>query len=691
MNSCTCHFIFLTGPRAGEVVEFSAGRITVGRAASADLRFDPETDLMVASLHAEILCDSGEFKLYDLGSRTGTFVNGQPAEEGQVLKSEDYIQFGTGGPEVIFRVGVQNDNAPSPPPPKLVAELEFRTGSEAGKIFKVTSDRPVRIGRRSDMEISLHPTEYLQVSGHHCSVVYEDGRFIVIDTSRNGTFVNERTVQGRAYLDDGSILQLAPGGPIAEFRIVGWHRDYPNLPKPEPGEDETVQEKKTVKTVEPLSGSRSSIDSNHSSQDVLFQISKEENCSRNSEKSLPRVESCRESSESNAGGKKRSWRRRRRALLVALASVVSAFILVATFLLVHLGSQRAVVSAPEQQDYLQQIQKGNELINAVGAYRIVVPRGWTKLESDSLVSIESPDKIIAVDYVRDPRLSESAVIDLLRAKGTIPNKLARSVVEGIPAVIYFGKGGSRVWIAFHLEPESNSPRLALTEVASDFFKHIPNAVFAELAVRQFQKLPGINAVPTAKGPTEQEVTTAPAIAQPAISQTPTRETPTGVPPQSSTARPDATRSSFPEAREPPETRTSCTKAGISFRLPMGWKAHCDEENAILFLYPKSGMEVRVTRDKATLDAAAVFAEMEKDGWHPLVKDSGGKLLIGTQRLAYSAFMQQDSRYAFLGLIDQPDSSTLVIYAQKTEEFSEEEKQLIEEVQRRLTDNQPSSP
>ncbi len=673
MNPCTCHFVFLTGPRAGEAVEFSSGRITIGRAGSADLRFDPEADLTVASLHAEILFDSGEFRLYDLGSRTGTFVNGQPASEGLILRSEDFLQFGAGGPEVVFRIGPRPEEILLPPPAQLVAELEFSSGSEAGKIYRITSESPTRIGRRADMEISLHPTEFLQVSGHHCTIVFEEGSFVVIDTSRNGTFVNGRIVQGKAYLEDGAELQLASGGPKAKFRILGWQRDYPNVPKkessavpsePSPAERAESEEKHQL---EP-----STIPSNKGIQELNYQSQLE----REQLSVLTTEKRETQQSEDKTQKKGSTWFRWKK--LVVITGVLAA-VLLATAVLFLEGQRRGSVADSETQNYLEQIQKGSELINSKGGYRVVIPRGWSKLASDSLISIESPDKRIAVDYVRDPRLSEESVVELLRAKGAVPSKVAESAPGGTPLVTYIGKGPSRIWLACLIEPKSDSPRLALMEFTTDVFKFISKDVLLELSLRQFQKLPGVTPVAPVVASTS-DTPTSPTLAP--VAMTP-KAYPTSMPRGPSPLASADTQSKLSSVSAPEETLTSCSAVGLEVKLPHGWTARCDEENGIFYVYPSPGLEIRVTRDKSKLDAGAVFAEMEKDGWSALEKDSHGKTIEGHPGRIYGAYMQQASLYAFLGLVDQVDSSTLVIYGQQPKSFSEGDKELIQQVLMRL--------
>lgn len=73
-------------------------RILVGRAASADVRID---DPRVSRLHARIeMRDDGVY-VEDLGSRNGTFVDGEPVVTSRQLATGDEITLGTAS--IIFR------------------------------------------------------------------------------------------------------------------------------------------------------------------------------------------------------------------------------------------------------------------------------------------------------------------------------------------------------------------------------------------------------------------------------------------------------------------------------------------------------------------------------------------------------------------------------------------------------------
>ena len=91
-------FKFLSGARAGQIEAFRKGYIGLGRHPLSDVRFDADRDLDVSSRHAAIVRKTEGFVLQDLGSRNGTFVNGQRVTGDTLLRDRDVIGFGANGP-----------------------------------------------------------------------------------------------------------------------------------------------------------------------------------------------------------------------------------------------------------------------------------------------------------------------------------------------------------------------------------------------------------------------------------------------------------------------------------------------------------------------------------------------------------------------------------------------------------------
>ncbi len=80
------------GPEVGVKFALSEGMTVIGRADQCDVVMD---DPGVSRQHAGIRGDANRYKISDLGSRNGTFVNGdQVGSEPRLLRNFDRIEFG---------------------------------------------------------------------------------------------------------------------------------------------------------------------------------------------------------------------------------------------------------------------------------------------------------------------------------------------------------------------------------------------------------------------------------------------------------------------------------------------------------------------------------------------------------------------------------------------------------------------
>lgn len=81
--------------------------ITIGRDPSSTIAFDSRRDDVVSRRHAAIRIEGGDnptFRLSDLGSSNGTFLNGEAVTGEVELSPEDIIELGKGGPKFVFDV-----------------------------------------------------------------------------------------------------------------------------------------------------------------------------------------------------------------------------------------------------------------------------------------------------------------------------------------------------------------------------------------------------------------------------------------------------------------------------------------------------------------------------------------------------------------------------------------------------------
>jgi S1-C subfamily serine protease/pSer/pThr/pTyr-binding forkhead associated (FHA) protein len=103
-------FKFLSGARSGQVETFQKAYLGLGRHPLSDVRFDAERDLDVSSRHAAIMAKPEGYVLQDLGSKNGTFVNGEKLTGDRLLVDGDVIGFGAKGPAVEFHTITSPDD-----------------------------------------------------------------------------------------------------------------------------------------------------------------------------------------------------------------------------------------------------------------------------------------------------------------------------------------------------------------------------------------------------------------------------------------------------------------------------------------------------------------------------------------------------------------------------------------------------
>ena len=99
---------YLSGHKAGQVEVYPIARfqsLSLGRDTGCDVRFHPIHDSVVSRNHAVIEWSTDEpplFRISDLLSSNGTFLNGRRIGRSVLLRAGDQMQFGIGGPIVEF-------------------------------------------------------------------------------------------------------------------------------------------------------------------------------------------------------------------------------------------------------------------------------------------------------------------------------------------------------------------------------------------------------------------------------------------------------------------------------------------------------------------------------------------------------------------------------------------------------------
>jgi pSer/pThr/pTyr-binding forkhead associated (FHA) protein len=79
--------------------------LALGRDPGCEVRFHPVDDAVVSRNHALIEWESDDppvFRIVDLLSSNGTFVNGRRIGRSALLRAGDVVRLGHGGPEFVF-------------------------------------------------------------------------------------------------------------------------------------------------------------------------------------------------------------------------------------------------------------------------------------------------------------------------------------------------------------------------------------------------------------------------------------------------------------------------------------------------------------------------------------------------------------------------------------------------------------
>ncbi|MDD6269368.1 MAG: FHA domain-containing protein [Oscillospiraceae bacterium] len=86
------NYMELVDCATGERTLLSSDEVIIGRHGAADIRFP---DMSVSRYHAVLCVSNGVWRVIDLGSKSGTYVNGRKVQEQMTLKDHDEIRFGT--------------------------------------------------------------------------------------------------------------------------------------------------------------------------------------------------------------------------------------------------------------------------------------------------------------------------------------------------------------------------------------------------------------------------------------------------------------------------------------------------------------------------------------------------------------------------------------------------------------------
>lgn len=188
------------GTKANQVEEFDFKKhpmLTIGRAATNNVRFDSDLDTLVSREHARIIRESDNppaFLIVDNNSKNGVFVRGKKIEGSAQLLPGDEIELGKGGPVIVFDL--------DPRPKSIMAETRLVdvprpteeqevVSSEEGKegIGKQTLERVLKSEQaKSNRKMLVGLAAALMIAGAIGFVIWEN-------TQKTGKETDRKMVQ----------------------------------------------------------------------------------------------------------------------------------------------------------------------------------------------------------------------------------------------------------------------------------------------------------------------------------------------------------------------------------------------------------------------------------------------------------------------------------------------------------------
>jgi len=193
--------VFISGPAKGERIPLGDRQIILGTRGDCTFVL---SDILASPIHCAISKAGDQFVATDLGSESGTYINGERIFQGTALKPGDLIAIGAhvfearliGGVTIASKgntifTTIQPGGILDGPQPRFVLD---------GRVVKA---RKIVLGRAPSCDVVVDGPA---VSREHCTLAWEDG-FVVRDTSAAGTYVDDKRVV-QQHLPPSGVLRI---------------------------------------------------------------------------------------------------------------------------------------------------------------------------------------------------------------------------------------------------------------------------------------------------------------------------------------------------------------------------------------------------------------------------------------------------------------------------------------------------
>jgi ABC transport system ATP-binding/permease protein len=222
-------------------ISFGNSRIRIGRDKSCQLDFDSNIWSGVSRNHAEIVFNDGQFEIFDLDSKFGTFIDGIKISKTAILKVNSAIQLGIDGPQIKIHEIISNqennksrlksepninivnqskinklhENQLNSVKMQTVLELVGFNISQTNR-YKIQKDKII-VGRSNEADFKINFDAAI-VSREHLEIFWQDDSYFVSDlNSFNGTFLNGNRLYRPTKIQYGDFLQLGINGPFIDI------------------------------------------------------------------------------------------------------------------------------------------------------------------------------------------------------------------------------------------------------------------------------------------------------------------------------------------------------------------------------------------------------------------------------------------------------------------------------------------
>ncbi len=163
--------------------------ITIGRDEGQDVRV---TSPGIAARHARVMIDGANYRIFDITPGQGVLINGIPLDSG-LLRDGDLIRLQDAKTGIGISITYSNP-----------VERAMGTSS-IGRIYKL-EPLPFTLGRDPASNIKF---DGLAVSWHHAKIEAAGAQHVISDMgSANGTFVNDRRVNGAVRLHPDDVIRI---------------------------------------------------------------------------------------------------------------------------------------------------------------------------------------------------------------------------------------------------------------------------------------------------------------------------------------------------------------------------------------------------------------------------------------------------------------------------------------------------